>query len=164
MIISVINMSAGAVSDGALIRAIRAINRQIAEDFAPFWSFGAQRKPGVAKVRVYNPRPDEHGWISHHTIIEMVNDDMPFLVDSLTAALHRRDLTVHLVIHPILQVKRDKAGNRRRRQGEDCVGQHRWKTAEGVGGPARVAAPLHITRPTARPNRAALRSAWWSRP
>ena len=76
------------------------------------WSFGAQRKPGTAKVRVYNPRPDEHGWISHHTIIEMVNDDMPFLVDSLTAALHRRDLTVHLVIHPILQVKRDKAGNR----------------------------------------------------
>src|ERR1044072_1452663 len=41
MIISVINMSA-AISDGALIRAIRAINRQIAEDFAPFWSFGAQ--------------------------------------------------------------------------------------------------------------------------
>ncbi len=76
------------------------------------WSFGAQRKPGAAKVRVYNPRPDEHGWISHHTIIEMVNDDMPFLVDSLTATLHRRDLTVHLVIHPILQVKRDKAGNR----------------------------------------------------
>ena len=67
------------------------------------WSFGGQRKPGAAKVRVYNPRPDEHGWISHHTIIEMVNDDMPFLVDSLTAALHRRDLTVHLVIHPILQ-------------------------------------------------------------
>lgn len=41
MIISVINMSA-VVSDSALIRAIRAINRQIAEDFAPFWSFGAQ--------------------------------------------------------------------------------------------------------------------------
>jgi len=76
------------------------------------WSFGAQRKAGTAKLRVYNPRPDEHGWVSHHTIIEMVTDDMPFLVDSLTAALHRRDLTVHLVIHPILQVKRDKADNR----------------------------------------------------
>ncbi len=42
MIISVINMSSGAISDSALIRAIRAINRQLAEDFAPFWSFGAQ--------------------------------------------------------------------------------------------------------------------------
>src|SRR5262245_29455276 len=41
------------------------------------WNFGAQRKPRSAKLRVYNPRPDEHGWISHHTIIEMVNDDMP---------------------------------------------------------------------------------------
>jgi hypothetical protein len=41
MIISVINMSNGAVSDPELLRAIRAINRQIAEDFAPYWSFGA---------------------------------------------------------------------------------------------------------------------------
>ena len=57
----------------------------------------SRARPGAGR----QPRPDEHGWISHHTIIEMVNDDMPFLVDSLTAALHRRDLTVHLVIHPI---------------------------------------------------------------
>ena len=42
MIISVINMSTGAISDADLLRAIRAINRQIAEDFAPYWSFGAQ--------------------------------------------------------------------------------------------------------------------------
>jgi hypothetical protein len=42
MIISVINMSDGTVSDADLLRAIRAINRQIAEDFAPSWSFGAQ--------------------------------------------------------------------------------------------------------------------------
>ena len=42
MIISVINMSSGAIADADLLRAIRAINRQIAEDFAPYWSFGAQ--------------------------------------------------------------------------------------------------------------------------
>src|SRR5262245_13325360 len=42
MIISVINMSSGAISDSALIRAIRAINRQLAEDFAPFCRFAAQ--------------------------------------------------------------------------------------------------------------------------
>ncbi|MGH6941295.1 NAD-glutamate dehydrogenase [Hypericibacter sp.] len=74
------------------------------------WNFGLQRTPGSAKVRVYNPRLDEHGWRSPHTVVEIVNDDMPFLVDSVTAELNRRELTVHLVIHPILRVKRDAKG------------------------------------------------------
>jgi hypothetical protein len=41
MIISVINRSAGALDDEDLQHAIRAINRQIAEDFEPYWSMGA---------------------------------------------------------------------------------------------------------------------------
>ena len=53
-----------------------------------------------------------HGWHSSHTVVEMVNDDMPFLVDSLTSALNQRDLTVYLVIHPIVRVVRDRSGNR----------------------------------------------------
>ena len=64
------------------------------------WNHGQKRLPGQAKVRVFNPRVDEHGWHSAHTVVEIVNDDMPFLVDSVTAALGRDDLTVHLVIHP----------------------------------------------------------------
>jgi hypothetical protein len=42
MIISLINMSNGAVSDGDLQTAIRAVNRQIREDFEPYWGFGAR--------------------------------------------------------------------------------------------------------------------------
>ena len=42
MIISVVNMSGGAVSDTDLQRAIRAVNRQIREDFEPHWGFGAR--------------------------------------------------------------------------------------------------------------------------
>jgi glutamate dehydrogenase len=76
------------------------------------WTFAGQRPAGTAKVRVYNPRLDEQGWHSSHTVVEMVNDDMPFLVDSLTSALNQRDLTVYLVIHPIVRVQRDRAGNR----------------------------------------------------
>src|SRR3546814_18877294 len=64
--------------------------------------FGETRRPGEAKVRVFNPRADQQGWHSGHTIIELVNDDMPFLVDSVTAELTRRNLTVPLVIHPNL--------------------------------------------------------------
>ena len=74
------------------------------------WAFGRERPQGVPKVRAYNPRFEEVGWQSPHTVIEVVNDDMPFLVDSVTAALNKRDLTVHLVIHPILRVVRNAKG------------------------------------------------------
>ncbi len=74
------------------------------------WNHGQKRLPGQAKVRVFNPQADQHGWHSPHTVVEIVNDDMPFLVDSVTAELARQDLTVHLVIHPIVKVKRDAAG------------------------------------------------------
>ena len=74
------------------------------------FQFGAKRPGGTLKVRAYNPRFDKHGWRSHHTVIEIVNDDMPFLVDSVAMALNAMNLTVHLVIHPILRIKRDKSG------------------------------------------------------
>ncbi len=74
------------------------------------WQFGTARQPGRAKVRAYNPRVERHGWHSRHTVIEIVNDDMPFLVDSVTMELNRRDLTVHLVIHPTFAVQRDETG------------------------------------------------------
>jgi glutamate dehydrogenase len=72
--------------------------------------FTQTRTPGEAKVRLYNPRPDTHGWSCPHTVVEIVNDDMPFLVDSVTVALNRRDIEVRLVIHPILPIERDASG------------------------------------------------------
>ena len=42
MIISVINLTKGAIADAALLRAIRAVNRQLREDFEPYWGFGAE--------------------------------------------------------------------------------------------------------------------------
>lgn len=41
MIISIVNHTNGQISDTELQRVIRAINRQIAEDFEPYWSLGA---------------------------------------------------------------------------------------------------------------------------
>ena len=54
--------------------------------------FAETRKPRTPRIRVYNPRHEEHGWQSTHTIIEIINDDMPFVVDSVAAALNRQDL------------------------------------------------------------------------
>ena len=74
------------------------------------WRFAETRLPGRAKLRIVNPRPAEEGWRSLRTVVEIVNDDMPFLVDSVTAALSGQGYTVHLVIHPILRVERDEEG------------------------------------------------------
>ncbi|MEL6265185.1 MAG: NAD-glutamate dehydrogenase domain-containing protein, partial [Pseudomonadota bacterium] len=76
------------------------------------WQFARVRQPGVAKARVYNPAQAEHGWSSRHSIIEVVNDDMPFLVDSMTVLLNERGLGIHALIHPVMAVTRDALGAR----------------------------------------------------
>lgn len=71
----------------------------------------AQERPiGTAKVEVFNPEVEEHGWASGHTVIQVVTDDMPFLVDSVTGELLRLDRVVHLVVHPTMTVRRDATG------------------------------------------------------
>ncbi|NBC34603.1 MAG: NAD-glutamate dehydrogenase, partial [Alphaproteobacteria bacterium] len=74
------------------------------------WTFGGARRRGEARVRAYTPAYEEHGWHSGHTVVEVVNDNMPFLVDSITAGLNALGLTVHLVIHPVMRVFRDADG------------------------------------------------------
>ncbi|HEX2159852.1 MAG TPA: NAD-glutamate dehydrogenase [Actinomycetes bacterium] len=74
------------------------------------WRLAHRRQPGEAKVRVYSPRFEEHGWRSKHSIVEIVTDDMPFLVDSVAMELNRNSLVIHLPIHPVIAVRRDEAG------------------------------------------------------
>ncbi|MEX1266109.1 MAG: hypothetical protein WEA08_04240, partial [Woeseia sp.] len=72
--------------------------------------FAQVRKKGQALLRILNPSASKHGYDSAFTIVEMVNDNMPFLVDSVSAAIARQDLIIHMTIHPVLRVKRDKDG------------------------------------------------------
>src|SRR5437588_9367127 len=73
-------------------------------------AFGRKFSVGKAKIRAYNPVFEQHGWQSTHTAIEIVNDDMPFLVDSVTMEVNRKGLTLHLLIHPVLRVARAAGG------------------------------------------------------
>ena len=70
------------------------------------WQFGAERSPDTAKIRAYQPSFESDGWRSPRAVIEIVNDDMPFLMDSVTTALGEMDLAAHLVIHPIVPLRR----------------------------------------------------------
>jgi len=73
---------------------------------------GTERPQGTATVRIFTPTVAVEGWSAlGHTVVEVVTDDMPFLVDSVTMALDQADHAVHLVIHPQLVVRRDVAGH-----------------------------------------------------
>jgi glutamate dehydrogenase len=74
------------------------------------WGLAALRRPGETTLRVIGLDRRLPGWHPPRTTVEIVNDDMPFLVDSVTAALNAMGLTVDLVIHPIVRVRRDEHG------------------------------------------------------
>jgi glutamate dehydrogenase len=70
------------------------------------WEMAARRPPGEAKVRVFNPE----AWGAPHTVVEIVCDDMPFLVDSVTMELSRQGHAIELLIHPVMRVLRSREG------------------------------------------------------
>jgi len=79
------------------------------------WKVAAKRKKETANVVVMGPRGTKSASTNttRHTAIFIVNDDMPFLVDSITGSmastLHYR---IHMMHHPIVDVARDGDGNR----------------------------------------------------
>ncbi len=62
--------------------------------------FGRDRPPAGRVVMVANPSAARDGWESAHTAVDVVTDDAPFLVDSVSAALVRRGYDIHLLLHP----------------------------------------------------------------
>lgn len=59
---------------------------------------------------MHTPTVEENGWTSSHSVVEVVTDDMPFLVDSVTNELSRHGRGIHVVIHPQVLVRRDVTG------------------------------------------------------
>ncbi|HKM57814.1 MAG TPA: NAD-glutamate dehydrogenase [Chthoniobacterales bacterium] len=73
-------------------------------------NFIEEFKSGTPKLRVYNPQSQKDRWESPHTVIEIVNDNMPFLVDSVAMEVNRQGMTLHLIIYPVIRTKRDANG------------------------------------------------------
>ena len=71
---------------------------------------GATRPQGTAVVDVFTPTVAGNEWTCGHTVVQVVTDDMPFLLDSVVAAITEQGKSLHLVAHPIYAVERDVAG------------------------------------------------------
>jgi len=72
------------------------------------WQFLQQHDGEEPKVRVFNPDFEQHGWQSGHTVIEVLQTDMPFLVDSIRMELNRRELAIHTICNTVLRVRREQ--------------------------------------------------------
>ncbi|CAG9172644.1 NAD-specific glutamate dehydrogenase [Cupriavidus laharis] len=89
------------------------IHREVADMYGAVmahWQTAQKFVSGAARIRVYNPSLEEHGWHSDHTVVEIVNNDMPFLVDSVTMEINRLGLALHSAIHPVFRVWRGAKG------------------------------------------------------
>ena len=71
------------------------------------WEFLSERTPGTPKIRCETVALKASGERTSVTVIEIVNDDMPFLVDSVMGELAERKLDLRLVAHPVFGVRRE---------------------------------------------------------
>lgn len=71
------------------------------------FEFFKKRELKKPKIELHNPNDQQQ---SPRTYLMLLNDDKPFLVDSVNAELSRFGLKIHKIFHPVMNVVRDKAG------------------------------------------------------
>ena len=92
---------------------IKATPYNLYKAAASVFEFAQSRPSEKPKIRILTPprgKRTKRAWPSDQTVIEIVNDDMPFLVDSVTAELERLGEPTPLIVHPVIPIKRDASG------------------------------------------------------
>ncbi|MDF1677544.1 MAG: NAD-glutamate dehydrogenase [Legionellaceae bacterium] len=64
-----------------------------------FWSTIQRRQVNQPKIKIYNPSLEKDGWKTTHTVLEVVTDDEPFLVDSIRMTVNRMGFSSHLIMY-----------------------------------------------------------------
>lgn len=75
------------------------------------WYFFQQRESSAAKIRVFNPKTEVSSSKSPHTVIEIVCDQMPFVLNSIRLNVLGMGVNIHSLINlSNVQVQRDESG------------------------------------------------------
>ena len=99
------------------------------------WKLMFHRRSKETKIRVFNPNYECDGWQSTHTIIQIITNDMPFLVDSIRMKINRLGFTTHLMIH----IGGIKVCRNKKNQIDDVFAYHAEHHQESV-----LEAPIHM--------------------
>lgn len=75
------------------------------------WKLLQSKQGSEPCIKVFNPEIAKHGWQSSHTVIQIIVDDMPFLVDSIRMAINRLNITSHLILHAPMHFTREANGS-----------------------------------------------------
>ena len=73
-----------------------------AESVLSHWALMQEREANSPAIRLFNPvlnSAEKTGWTSSHTIIEIVHEDLPFLLDTIVMALNALNINIHLMIY-----------------------------------------------------------------
>ena len=81
------------------------------------------RRPSADTVVVIESIPGQAG--QRHMRLAIINDDMPFLVDSIAATISRFGLAIDRVIHPVVALRRDSDGLLSEIYTDDAPGERR---------------------------------------
>ncbi|OMH30423.1 NAD-glutamate dehydrogenase [Motiliproteus sp. MSK22-1] len=113
-------------SETAIQLAEQYYTRSLAREFAQvemedlygailcLWDLVQKRGSEQTLIRVYNPNHEDHQWHCSHTVVEVLMDDMPFIVASVNMAFSEKGISIHQVTHPVIYTERDKEGRLQR--------------------------------------------------
>ncbi|MDP6172644.1 MAG: NAD-glutamate dehydrogenase, partial [Rhodospirillales bacterium] len=97
---------------------------QLAGAAYSFFKLAQNRQPGETSIRAFNPDARRDGWTASSTMVQIMTDDMPFLVDSVTAELVNQPLRVRSIIHPTFMARRDGKGKLKELAPKLASGRH----------------------------------------
>ncbi|HSJ72433.1 MAG TPA: NAD-glutamate dehydrogenase [Acidimicrobiia bacterium] len=83
---------------------------QLMAEVVDLLSFIDERRKGETAVRVFRPTLAECGYEIHGSVVQVVADDSPFLVDSITMAVGRMDAGIERHLHPVVGTVRNTDG------------------------------------------------------
>jgi glutamate dehydrogenase len=95
---------------GAPEDVVRYEGHEIAALAEQAWGFLKEREPGKAKVRMRPGDALRGERLKTLSVLEILNDNMPFLLDSIMGELNERGIELRLVVHPVFSVERDDRG------------------------------------------------------
>ncbi|MFV0252593.1 MAG: NAD-glutamate dehydrogenase [Beutenbergiaceae bacterium] len=84
--------------------------RELVGAVTSLYRLARRRTPEQTLIQVFSPTLRADGWTSRRSVIQICTSDAPFLVDSVTAAIAAGGLATHLIVHPLMVVRRTPDG------------------------------------------------------
>jgi glutamate dehydrogenase len=95
---------------GAPEDVVRYEAREIAVLAEQAWAFLKERERGKPKIRMRSGDALGGERLRTLSVLEILNDNMPFLLDSVMGELTERGIELRFVVHPVFSIERDERG------------------------------------------------------